>query len=158
MSPAFRAAHSCSWWDTTTAGDAVLQASGFFWVYLVVPSSDGWAALELRGPCRDVLGTQAQVVMGRLHRQRGSGLLRLLDQVQRLHRGQVDDVAPHPAAETPRLETRKPQAEVVGTPLLLVLQAELCDQANSLHLHDIRPGLQERGVVARVCVDGAHSL
>lgn len=34
--------------------------------------------------------------------------------------------------------------------LLLVLETERCDGANSLHLHDIWSGLQKGGVLTRV--------
>ena len=71
-------------------------------IYLVLWSPDGRTALELRGPCRDVLSTQAEVVVGGLHRQRGPGLPRRLDQVQTLCRGQMNNVAPHPGAEKGR--------------------------------------------------------
>jgi len=57
---------------------------------------DGGAALELRGPGRDVLGGEGQVVVGGLHRQRGPRRPGLPDQSQRLSRGQVNDVTPHP--------------------------------------------------------------
>lgn len=68
-------------------------------LYLIIRVSDGGAAFELGGPCRYIFCTQAEVVMGGLHRQGGSGLSSFLDQFQWLCRGQVNDVAPHPGAQ-----------------------------------------------------------
>lgn len=135
--------------------------------YPVIRSSDGRTALELCGPCGYVLRTQAEVVVGRLHRQRGPGPLRLLDHFQWLCRGQVNYVAPHPGTDRwgwlwlhqwyRRAQKTYPQRSamilwlLINMPMFsLVLQAEFCNRANGLHFHDIWPGLQKRGIVTGV--------
>lgn len=67
-------------------------------VYSVNRSSDGWAALKLRGPCRYVFCTQAEIVVGGLHSQRSSSLPCFLNQFQWLCRRQVNYVAANPGA------------------------------------------------------------
>lgn len=57
------------------------------YIYLVNGISDWWTAFKLRGTCRYVLRTQAEVVVGCLHGQRCSSLPCSLDLFQRLCRG-----------------------------------------------------------------------
>lgn len=101
MWPAFSADHSCSWENRfstepispRTAAWAAWAFSKPYWkmfvncIYLVIGISDRWAAFELRGTCRYVLRTQAEVVVGCLHGQRSSSLPRSLDLFQWLRGG-----------------------------------------------------------------------
>lgn len=41
---------------------------------------------------------------------------------------------------------------VAALMVLLVLEAELCDDANCLYLHVVRPGLQKGGILSRICM------
>lgn len=105
--PAFSADHSCSWWGKISQRVAfcccLLKIVNFvssvhMIVYSVNRSSDGWAALKLRGPCRYVFCTQAEIVVGGLHSQRSSSLPCFLNQFQWLCRRQVNYVAANPGA------------------------------------------------------------
>lgn len=125
--------------------------------------SDGRAALELRGSCRDLLSAQAQVVMRRLHAERSARLTGRPHQLQRAGGRQVHDVAAYPAAHSRgqaggAAEQGYFTSEMLESLASPVLEAELRHQADGLHLHGIRPGLQEGGVLAGVSTGAGEKM
>lgn len=91
--------------------------------------------------------------MSGLHSEGGAGLTGLLDQLQWLCRGQVNDVAPHPETYL-RCQTIFSKHSIASLIKMLVfslvLQTEPCDNANGLCFHDVWPGLQKGGVLAGI--------
>lgn len=111
--PAFSADQSCSCWDKIShllifktikcmLYKLLRLELRIHWIYstfyLVNGPSDWGTALELCGSNRNVLCTQAEVVVGCFHRQWCSGLSCFPDQFQWLCRGQVNNMTAHPGA------------------------------------------------------------